>query len=130
MAMQKRDQFRNFRSAGLLLAVLLLMSSCAGPSGGVRERGRQAPPTGRFAVRVEARQDGRFELDGEELRMRGLVKRLRREGAGRAVVLSGSEGVSDRHLLILREQLVREGVPNVVIARARVAVSSVEDPED
>lgn len=115
-----------FTYAAILLASWLSATAgCSSPAGAPA---RSA--AGRPAIRVQAQTDGRVSLEGESLRLPALARRLRHEGPGRAVVLSGAPGVPDLQLVSIRDQLVRNGVPNVAIVKARVATATVDDSPD
>lgn len=115
----------NVLALSLMLVCLAATAGCFTPAEATAPSSR-----GRSAVKVMAQPDGRLVFEGEARRLPALARLLRREGPGRAVVLSGAPGVSDIQLLAIRQELVQNGVPNIAIARARTATATVtEGPE-
>lgn len=110
-----------------LIAVAALLSLAATACTTTSER----PTRGRSrsAIRVDVAADGVAELDGDRLAVEKLARRLKREGATRAVALHGADGCTRASLIHLQRQLVRLGVPNVSIVTARRALAEVEPDE-
>lgn len=89
------------------------------------------------SVRVDVFADGHLEIYRTEVTRERLVRRLANEEHGdnkqrgvtmasqRAVVLRAHDGVGRDTLEDLRDFLVRNGVPNVILATARSVTSDV-----
>ena len=92
---------------------------------------RSPEPTSRNALRAPIRAyilpNGRAKLFDESMTIPKLVRRLRREKDGRAIVLHAETGVSSAQLVRMRQQLVEAGVPNVSIVTAREATVETAD---
>ena len=87
---------------------------------------RDRKESGRRGVLVEVHADGTLRLYGNPVDRETLAKRLvREEGAdkGRAIVLEAKGDVRRSQLVELREFLVANKIPNVVIVTQRNAVS-------
>lgn len=126
-----------------LLLCLLLASLCL--AGCVHTTTRQPvsspvgqPANGQNGVRVDVFKDGGLQLYRQPITREKLLRRLEREEGGqneqrgiemrsqRAIILYGQPGVRMAELEDLRDFLVRNGVPNVVVVKPRNVYVDVE----
>lgn len=98
-----------------------------------------ASGNGQNGVRVDVLKDGGLLLYRQPITREKLLRRLEREEGGqneqrgvemrsqRAIILYGQPGVRMSMLEDLREFLVRNGIPNVVVVKPRNVYVDVED---
>lgn len=88
---------------------------------------------GKRGVDVEVHDGGKLKLYGNPIEKKTLVKRLIKEESakkGRAIVLQAKGNVSRNDLIKLRQYLVSNRIPNVVIVTPVSAYSYKENTHD
>ena len=115
---------RNFLPLYSLCLCVVLLSGCLSTTT-TKTRVKTGDP-GRRAVEVGVNEDNTLSLYGNPIDKKALVKRLIKEESadkGRAIVLEAKGDVRRSQLVELREFLVANKIPNVVIVTQRNAVS-------
>jgi len=111
-----------FLTRCLLFVCLLLISGCMTTTSTRIKKG----DSGRQGVDVDVYQDGTLKLYGNPIDKKTLIKRLIKEESankGRAIVLQAKDNVRRTDLIALREYLVANRIPNVVIVMPVSATS-------
>ena len=114
---------------GLFFLCLLLVSGCITTTSTRIKKG----DSGKRGVDVIVHQDGTLKLYGNPIEKTTLVKRLIKEESahkGRAIVLQAKGNVHRSDLIALREYLVANRIPNVVVVMPVTAYSFQENTQD